>query len=476
MDARTAALIDDLVATGVLRPRRLPGNRAALRLRLAASALRGTVQMARGIGPRRALRVLAEAAGVIARRAPVAGLTDAELVEEMRLWLRPEARRLLHGLQMEAVAGFVFIAARRAFRAHPRASELLTAGIAANPTTEISIAVDELAAAARPLAGVFSSVQGTLALLARLAENSGGRAWLGRLTTFLDRFGHRGPMEFDLGALRWRDDPTMIVELVRAALAAPARETVAARLIRLGLQRRAAVGAAVASAPWWRRPLLRCLARLVELYMPLREAPKHYGLVVFDRVRAAALELGRRFTGRGVLAAADEVFLLEWPEVLALAAGAPPPADPRGLIAARRERLVRFCREQAPGLLRSDGVPVAEPAEARDERDGVLRGTAISGGRGEGPVRVLRAPDPRAMTDGDVLVVSFADPGWTPLFPRAAAVVMEVGGLLCHAAVVAREIGVPAVFGVRDATRRLVDGERVLVDGSTGEIIRLSGG
>jgi len=79
------------------------------------------------------------------------------------------------------------------------------------------------------------------------------------------------------------------------------------------------------------------------------------------------------------------------------------------------------------------------------------------------------------MTDGDVLVVAFADPGWTPLFPRAAAVVMEVGGLLCHAAVVAREIGVPAVFGVRDATRRLADGERVVVDGSTGEVLRLEG-
>jgi rifampicin phosphotransferase len=475
MDARTAAVIDDLVATGALRPRRLPGARGVLRLRLAASAVRGAARMARGLGPRRALRILAEDAGAIARRPPVAGLSDAGLVEEMRPWLRPEARRLLNGLQMEAVAGFVFIAARHAFRAHPRAGELLAAGIAGNPTTEIAIAIDELAAAARPLVDTFLSAPDTPALLARLAGEDGGRAWLGQLGAFLDRFGHRGPMEFDLGAPRWRDDPTMIVELVRAALAAPARETVAARLVRLGIERREAVGAAVAAAPWWRRPLLRRLARLVELYMPLREAPKHYGLVVFDRVRAAALELGHRLTARGALSAADEVFLVEWPELRSLAAGDSGPADLPASIAVRGARLGRFRREQAPGLLRSDGVPVIEAVEAHGEGDGVLRGTAISGGRGEGPVRVLQAPDPRAMADGDVLVVSFADPGWTPLFPRAAAVVMEVGGLLCHAAVVAREIGVPAVFGVRDATRRLADGERVVVDGSRGEVTRLGG-
>lgn len=95
-------------------------------------------------------------------------------------------------------------------------------------------------------------------------------------------------------------------------------------------------------------------------------------------------------------------------------------------------------------------------------------------GSGEGPVRVLRDPDPAALRKGDVLVVEFADPGWTPLFPRAAAVVMEVGGFLCHAAVVARELGVPAVFGVRDATRRLRDGEVVRVDGDGGEVLRLN--
>ena len=74
------------------------------------------------------------------------------------------------------------------------------------------------------------------------------------------------------------------------------------------------------------------------------------------------------------------------------------------------------------------------------------------------------------MSDGDIIVMEFADPGWTPLFPRASAVVMEIGGLMCHAAVVAREMGIPAVFGVHDATNLLADGQHVEVDGTLGTI------
>jgi rifampicin phosphotransferase len=88
------------------------------------------------------------------------------------------------------------------------------------------------------------------------------------------------------------------------------------------------------------------------------------------------------------------------------------------------------------------------------------------------PVRLTERPDPRRVGAGEVLEMRFADPGWTPLFPASAAVVMEVGGMMCHAAVVARELGVPAVFGVADATRILTDGQVVTVDGTAGTVRR----
>jgi len=83
---------------------------------------------------------------------------------------------------------------------------------------------------------------------------------------------------------------------------------------------------------------------------------------------------------------------------------------------------------------------------------------------------VLHTPDPHALAPGEILVVRHADPGWTPLFSRAAGLVMEVGGVMCHAAVVAREMGLPAVFGVRDATHLLADGSLATVDGVEGTV------
>ena len=118
-----------------------------------------------------------------------------------------------------------------------------------------------------------------------------------------------------------------------------------------------------------------------------------------------------------------------------------------------------------PNLVRRRGDG-KQRAVALKSEPGVFRGAGVSRGLGRGPVRVLRTPDPAAMADGDVLVVEFADPGWTPLFPRAAAIVMEVGGTMCHAAVVARELGIPAVFGIRGATGLWEQGTPLVVDGA----------
>jgi pyruvate,water dikinase len=189
-------------------------------------------------------------------------------------------------------------------------------------------------------------------------------------------------------------------------------------------------------------------------------------------VRSLALELGSRLAAQGWLEARDDVLFLELPELDALAAGRLAREGLRERVAAARARHARFVGLAAPGFVRSDGVPVPEPEEA-ESGEGGLRGTGISTGRAVGRVRVLHAPDAGALAPGEVLVVRFADPGWTPLFPRAAALVMEVGGLMCHAAVVARELGLPAVFGVRGATARLVDGQQVAVDADAGTVTLL---
>jgi pyruvate,water dikinase len=472
VDAEGAELCEQLIASGVLRPRRIPGSRARMLVDAVRANLKNGRRFAAAMQPRRALADLRGAEHLAAERErtrPLAALSDADLLEDMQWFAAAELAPLRNGIHYETVAMLVYHLAQRAFAPYPDAAARLAVGLPDNPTTEISLGIDELVAAAGPLAAQFTAPRPVGALLATLEASPEGRRWRARLDDFLARCGQRGPKEFDLGTPRWSEAPDMIVELVRAGLRSPG-EAVGARLARLAAERRAAVAAAVAAAPRWRRPVLRGLARLVELYMPLREAPKHYAMFVFQRMRRAALELGARLVRRGVLAAPADVFLVELAELRVLAAGGTVEALPERL-AQRRAWFERFQRERAPDYLRSDGVPiVARPADRHAEADGALRGAGVSAGSASGPVRILAEPDPNAMADGDVIVVEFADPGWTPLFPRAAALVMEVGGVMCHAAVVARELGIPAVFGVSGATHRLRDGQRVTVDGSQGTV------
>ncbi len=472
IDPQAARVLGKAFEAGVLRPRRLPGSRTSLFGAIVAAQAKALAVALESFSPHRVVgRFAALGEAERARCAiPASSLSDAALIGEIR-HLDGRAGEPFVGVMvvMGVVIG-IYQAACIAFRHAPEAARLLVAGLTGNPTTQISIGVDELTEAAHHLAARFE--EGTAReLLDRLASDAAGRVWLDRLAAFLDRFGQRCPKEFDVAAPRWIEDPTMIVELVRAGLRASPGEGVRARLAGLYERRRRAIDAAVAAASWWKRPLLRWLARKVEEHMPLRELPKHHLMRAFLRVRQVVAELGARLAARGVLRSPDEVFFLDLSELEALAGGAPPPADLAARIEDRRRQLARFEGDPAPEFLRSDGVPI-EDDEAAPVDPSVLRGTPASGGQATGPARLLRVPDPSLLREGDILIVGFADPGWTPLFPRARALVMEVGGMMCHAAVVAREMGVPAVFGVRGAMTQLRDGEVITVDGDQGTITR----
>ena len=467
IDARAGLALVELRRRGVLGPRRTKGSKLLAQLGLLATGACVAARMFALQSPRRCLETLAATGRAVAARADVAGFSDALLLRELRLLGEPESVGLRRGMQMLASSLLSYGLADLAFRRYPEARRMLPVGISGNPTTQISLGIDRLVDAARPLAEVFRGELPTPERLEAIAQMPGGRAWLAELDDFLARCGQRGPKEFDIAAPRWADDPTMILELVRAGLDAKG-ETATQRLSRLAAQRERVIAAAVAQAPFWRRPALRWLARRAAEVMPLREAPKHYAMYVFQRMRQAALELGERLVRRHAIDVRDDVFFLEYGELQALAAGAGAATDYRSRVRERRERFEHYRREKPPDIVRSDGVPVLEEEEAA--ADGVLRGTGASSGTATGPVRVLRTPDPAALAEGEVLVVEFADPGWTPLFPRASALVMEVGGSMCHAAVVARELGIPAVFGVSRATSLLRAGQPVTVDGSAGTV------
>jgi pyruvate,water dikinase len=214
------------------------------------------------------------------------------------------------------------------------------------------------------------------------------------------------------------------------------------------------------------RRMLRALARKVVL----REELRSEIMIDNGEVREELLELGRRLASRGRLDAADEVFHLELAELEQ--AVADPAYDARAAVGRELARRAAWRRVEVPNRFTSEEVD-GMPARGLRVADvaGPLMGTAVSPGAAEGRVAVLRSPDEaERMPTGAVLVAPATDPGWTPLFARASAVVVEIGGLFSHAATVAREYGLPAVANIEGATDLLHDGDVVRVDGSRGVV------
>ena len=472
MDTRASDTLTYLKKNAILRPRTYPGSYLFLFFSILKASIIGFLRIFRWLNPAKSMRMLQEDSRAIAQRTDVTLMTESELIEEFNIWERPECARLLYGLQMELIVMVIYLAAKRAFKQYPEALQVLSTGIPANPTTQISIEIDALIEAAEPFRDLFIDSRTTEQLLQRLRKEKGGNDWLMKFQTFLENFGHRGAREFDLGSSRWSDDPTMIIEAIRAGLKFPERERLTIRMKRLGEKRASALQHAISASPAWKRPIMRWLAHKVEIYMPLREAPKHYAVIVFQRIRQAALELGKRLKKRGLIPAKEDVFFLEMDELVNLVKGKETGSDIRRKLNERKEQYTRFKHETPPGIFRSDGVPVIEERDLESQlAEGPFQGTPVSGGCAEGPVCVLSEPDPTAMKEGDIIVMKYADPGWTPLFPGASGIVMEVGGLMCHAAVVARELGIPAVFGIPKATAFMENGQQVKVDGTKGIVI-----
>lgn len=319
-----------------------------------------------------------------------------------------------------------------------------------------------------------------------------GTKTLKLLEEFLQEFGHRGVYEMEIMNPRWSEDPTFVLQTVCSYVQDGLPETDPAAVARA--KRHAAeadVAAALRFAPTY--PLYRFLLGKAREAMRLREGAKSALVRLVQPARLSALAIGRRLTAKGILQRPDEVFFLTGDEIASLLAVQ---WDGKGLgtiLAHRRERRRAMEAEAAPdvilgdravvnrrpglepaGLQRvapgaADGPGVTGPGRSADRAAGMLQGVAVSSGKASGPARLIRHPaEGTALRRGEVLVAPSTDPAWTPLFLRASAVVMEVGGYLSHGAIVAREYGIPAVVNVADAMTAFRDGQVLRVDGDSG--------
>lgn len=362
------------------------------------------------------------------------------------------------------LSGFLLRRLRPGHREHVDA---LALGIEADAVYRMTMSIGDLADVARETPAVAAAIRDG-ATREELADRGDAAAFLDALDEFLDEYGFRAVGEIDPSRPRYREDPTPVVNAVAGRLETAGGEH-RERTAALGSRARRARRALTRGSPAFIRPIVGRLASVYRGNLGIREHPKFALSQLLDLFRDAVLDAGSELESAGALSDRDDVWLLSYDELLA---GLDDPRTLAGIgLAERRREFERFRGLSAPRIVTSDGtVPRARPER---ESGTALTGTGAAPGVAEGIARVVTDPGRERLGRGEVLVAPYTDPGWTPLFLNAAAVVTEVGGRLTHGSLVAREYGIPAVVAVADATDRIETGDRIRVDGTRGVVERL---
>ncbi|GAP15887.1 phosphoenolpyruvate synthase/pyruvate phosphate dikinase [Longilinea arvoryzae] len=356
----------------------------------------------------------------------------------------------------------------------------LTRGLAYNPTTEMDLALWAAACAIRqdPAALAEFADHSAAEMAQRWMAGGSHPATQAALSSFMQRYGGRGLGEIDLGRPRWVEDPTHVFEILSGYLQIQPGEHAPDETFARGAASSQRALEQLANAlgethgGWIKAQQARFLGRRIRELMGTRESPKFFMVRLFAQFRWALLRIGEELVKAGDLAHADDLLYLDFRELHDFA------TEPEGQsgrdwhrrIVERREAYQReLLRRQVPRLLLSDGRAFYD-GMAGNGHAGQLTGSPVSPGVVEGRVRVVFDPRKAGLLPGEILVCPGTDPSWTPLFLTAAGLIMEVGGMMTHGAVVAREYGIPAAVGVDRATSQLRTGQRVRLNGSSGVI------
>ncbi len=305
-------------------------------------------------------------------------------------------------------------------------------------------------------------------LAERIQDREMPSEFLSAWDDFNSTYGWRGPLEMDVASPRYADRPQLALRQMSMMDCGEAGFKPEKAHKQLVAERQRAGKTLMARFGWLRKSLLNRTTVVIELFGGSRDMPKHQMVLFGYAVRRKALMEGERLVQEGRLDSENDIFNLTAADVDAA------DVDPSLDLRQRGNDRTDFSRglvshvSEFPQVIDSRGRILRPPPT--DEKPGQLSGLAVSPGVVRGPVKILRNPHDQPICKGDVLVAYTTDPGWTPLFVNASAIVLEIGGILQHGAVVAREFGKPCVSGVDRAVSRLKDGQLVEVNGDEGVI------
>ncbi|RRB00678.1 phosphoenolpyruvate synthase [Larkinella rosea] len=343
-----------------------------------------------------------------------------------------------------------------------------------NVTSEMGLALLDVADVIRPYPEVIAYLQRVNDdnFLDELVQFAGGLEARQAIGAFLDKYGMRGVGEIDLTRPRWSEKPTTLVPLILSNIknfepGASSRKFEQGRQQALVKEQELVDRLKQLPDGEQKAEAAKHQIGLLRNFIGYREYPK-YGIVNrYFVYKQALLKEAERLVQAGVIREVENIYYLTFEELREVIRTQ---KLDHQIIVDRKAAFKYYEKLKPPRVITSDGEIIAGKYKREDLPAGAIAGLAVSAGVIEGRARVILTMEEANIEEGDILITAFTDPSWTPLFVSISGLVTEVGGLMTHGAVIAREYGLPAVVGIDNATQLIKDGQRIRVNGTEGYV------
>jgi len=331
-------------------------------------------------------------------------------------------------------------------------------GLEGNITTEMGLLVGDLADIIRKSPDLVIEFENEdySTLFYRIDKLKGNDEFKRMFNAFMDKYDMRAAGEIDMAKQRWIEDPEplakSIIAIIKTSVEGIHRKEYMDTIKKAEKAAEEFIKEVEARHGKVKGKIVRRLIRVLRNVLPAREHPKYLIMKMILIFKKNFLQEAKILVEKGYLIEERDIFYINFWELYSAIENNESLID---LVEQRKEEYNHYKKLSTPRVLTSDGEEIKAGYKKENMPEGALPGIPVSSGVIEGIARVITDPSKDSINKGEILVAPFTDPGWTPLFINAAGLVMEIGGLLTHGTVVAREYGIPAVVGVSDATKKL---------------------
>lgn len=353
-------------------------------------------------------------------------------------------------------------------------TNIIAKGLEGNITTEMGLLTGDLADMIRKSQNLIDEFENKdyRTLVSRINKLNGNDKFKRIFNDFINKYGVRASGEIDIARERWIENPEPLVKSILATVNT-SKERVHREEYRSTIEKAKAAAEDMvkeiqAKHGKIKAKIVRRLILVLRNDFPIREHHKFMMMRLCMIFKNALLEEAKVLVEKDYLNEEKDIFYIGFKELYNSIENN---ESLKTLVEKRREEYEHYKKLNAPRVITSEGEEIKAGYKRENLPEGALVGIPVSSGIIEGIAKVIIDPSEGALNKGEILVAPFTDPGWTPLFINAGGLVMEVGGLLTHGTVVAREYGIPAVVGITEATKKIKNGQKIRVDGNNGYVI-----